>query len=46
MFCIAKMLRDLQKVSPGAVPLRKRVAGGEIPDTSVCSAPGQFVFSD
>ncbi len=30
--------------SPGAVQLRKLIAGGEIPDTGACSVPGQFIL--
>jgi len=39
MLCIAKYA-SCSPVSPGAVRLRKLLAAGEIPDTSVCSAPG------
>ena len=38
MPCIAIASRSPER--PGAVQLRKLVAGGEIPDTGMCSAPG------
>ena len=37
MLCIAK-IASCRTLSPAAVQLRKLVAGGEIPDTGVCSA--------
>ncbi len=42
MLCIAE-IASCRTVSPAAVQLRKLVAGGEIPDPSVCSAPGWFI---
>ena len=42
MLYIAK-ITSCSPHSPAAVPLRKLVAAGEIPDTGVCSAPESFI---
>lgn len=43
MLCIAE-IASCRTSRPAAVQLRKLVAAGEIPATSVCSAPGTFIL--